>query len=210
MKVLVIDDLLRKSWAPMKDDLPLIAGLSAVYAFAAWVIHFIPFANVIVFGPLGAGYLYSLLQIQKKETIGYKDFFWGFMDLNRFLHLVVLNVLATLAITIGYILLIIPGVWLTVSLFFGTTIFVTTKQDGVEALRMSMDLVKGRWWQCAWFLFVLCVLNIVGALCLMVGLLVTAPLSVYATVLAMQKLVASRAEVSTPTPPPAENVTPLS
>lgn len=45
----------------------------------------------------------------------------------------------------GFVLFIIPGIWLAVSLEF-VVFFLMENKSPIEALRASMDLVKGRWW----------------------------------------------------------------
>ncbi len=188
MKELVYSEVLKESWAALKSDLALVAGLTAVYFFGVWVINHIPVVNVLVVGPLLMGYVKCLIQIRKKEVIGYQDFFWAFQDFNRLAHAVILGILGTIGMAIGFVLLIVPGIWFLVANYFASTIFVTQKEDGIEAIKMSMDLVKGRWWNIAGFIFMVFLLNVAGGFCFLIGLLVTAPVSVLASVVALEKL----------------------
>jgi hypothetical protein len=200
MKELAYSDVLKESWDALKNDLALIAGLTAVYIFGIWVVNHIPFVNFIVVGPMIMGYTRCLIQIRKKEVIGYNDFFWAFTDFNRLAHAVILGILTSIGTAIGFVLLIVPGIWFMVSSTFSNAIFLTLKQDGIEAIKMSMDIVRGRWWNIAGFLLLIMIINIAGGLCFLLGLLVTVPVSMLSMIVALEKLT----EVSaTPAPSPA-------
>jgi len=188
LKDLMYSEILSEAWASIKGDLALAMGLTAVYAFGIWVAHFIPFANFIVIGPLVLGYFRCLLQIQAKQTIGYADFFWGFMDFNRLLHIVIMNAVLAAGIGIGMFLLIVPGIWFMVSSLFSSALFVTANQDGLEVIKQSMDLVKGRWWHIAGFAGLLFVLNFAGCLAFGIGALITGPVTALALINACRQL----------------------
>jgi hypothetical protein len=68
----------------------------------------------------------------------------GFERWGAVLAAIVLGGLATAA---GFILLIIPGIWLAVSLYFASQAVVAEDRSPVEALRRSRDLVRGQWWR---------------------------------------------------------------
>ncbi|MCA9391073.1 MAG: hypothetical protein KC582_02360 [Candidatus Magasanikbacteria bacterium] len=48
------------------------------------------------------------------------------------------------------ILLIIPGIWLAGRLAFANVVLLDEDKRGVEALKRSSELVKGRWWAAFW------------------------------------------------------------
>lgn len=54
----------------------------------------------------------------------------------------------------GYLFLILPGIFLTVSLFFAPFVRINENVSGLEALARSWSYVKGRWWAVALRLFV--------------------------------------------------------
>jgi hypothetical protein len=55
--------------------------------------------------------------------------------------------LAGVITAFGFILLIIPGIWLAVSLYFAAQAVVAEGRSPVEALRRSRELVSGQWWR---------------------------------------------------------------
>ncbi|MEZ0392269.1 MAG: hypothetical protein ACAH59_08645 [Pseudobdellovibrionaceae bacterium] len=185
---LIYGDLLDQAWKALKDNLALVAGLTAVYLVGIWVISHIPIVGALLVAPMGLGYFKCLLLLRKKEVIGFQDFFWAYTDLNRLLHALLMNVLVYIGCFVGFILLIIPGVWFSVASIFSSALFVTEKQDAVEVIKRSLELVRGRWWNIFGFMILLTLLNVAGGLCLMVGLLLTFPVSCLAIVMAAEKL----------------------
>lgn len=82
---------------------------------------------------------------------------------------------------IGFLLFVIPGIiWMLMTLF--ASYIVLDRQIGpVEAIHQSRELTKGIRLKLMVFIFTLACLNIVGALLLFVGLLITVPLTTIAT-----------------------------
>lgn len=82
--------------------------------------------------------------------------------------------LYALAVGLGFIALIVPGVWLAVRWYFGAQAAVVDGSRGTGALRRSAELVDGTWWRVAAILFVLGLLGtiVAGVLAAIVGLAV--------------------------------------
>jgi hypothetical protein len=55
--------------------------------------------------------------------------------------------IAAVGIAAGFVLLIIPGVYLAVKLFFVPQTVVIEGARGLDALRKSSDMVRGFWWR---------------------------------------------------------------
>jgi hypothetical protein len=191
--------ILKKAWQEMSGQIALYAALTGVYGVVVWACSMVPFVNFLVTAPLGFGLTICLQKMRKKQDFGFEDFFWGFRDFNRYLHGLILGALITGGIIFGMILLIIPGIWFLVAGAFSATLFVLFKADGIEAIKKSMDLVKGRWWNIAGFLAVLGLINILGLLCFFVGILITAPLSALSVIIAVESLLEEEKALS-PTP----------
>ncbi|HEX5420486.1 MAG TPA: hypothetical protein VFY39_10845 [Gammaproteobacteria bacterium] len=58
-------------------------------------------------------------------------------------------ILVSLAIGVGYLLLIVPGVYLTIMLIFTMIAAVAERTGPVESLKYSWRLVRGHWWRTA-------------------------------------------------------------
>ncbi len=107
-------------------------------------------------------------------------------------HLVVKNVLLIIVLrailTLGIILLIIPGIFLAIRFGFAYQILVDKEVGPIEALKLSYKLTEGSWVHLfgLWLIFLF--INFVGACCFLFGLLITIPTSFLAYVYAYRKL----------------------
>jgi hypothetical protein len=63
-----------------------------------------------------------------------------------FLPLIWLIILEVLAVMGGFIMLIVPGIWLSISFSLTSYVFVIEHRRGMDALRQSKEYIKGYWW----------------------------------------------------------------
>ena len=110
----------------------------------------------------------------KGQTPEFRDFFTGFQ---YYVPLLLLSLVAGLFIGIGTILLIIPGVYLAVAYMFASYLVVDRRLDFWPAMELSRLTVTPRWFGYFAFMLLVALLNLAGAIALVVGLLVTIPLS---------------------------------
>jgi len=167
------------SWNAMKSQLALLAGLTLVWFLGVGSLSFIPAVGWMLSGPFTAGYIKALLRIRAKETIDFKDIFWGFLEVNRFIHLVLVSFLTSALTIVGLICLIIPGIYLAVATILSTQILVLQGTDSVESIKRSINIVKGRWWWFLGFFMLMAVLNLIGAAFFLIGIFITIPLTNY-------------------------------
>jgi hypothetical protein len=64
----------------------------------------------------------------------------------RLWSLVWLGILQTVLVILGFVLLIVPGIWFLVATCVAVPALMAEGLKGWEALRRSMTLVEGRWW----------------------------------------------------------------
>jgi hypothetical protein len=83
--------------------------------------------------------------------------------LGRLPTLVVSGILAAVAISIGLVALIIPGLWLIGSFSMLTAVIALEGVGPLDAMRRSMFLVRGRWWPTVGFLIVVGLLGSIAA-----------------------------------------------
>lgn len=91
------------------------------------------------------------------------------------------NIIYYIMMMVGFVLLIIPGIYVAVRFMFLPYVFVDQKLGWQEALKEASRLSEGRRWDLFGFSVVLILLNLVGVLLLLVGLLITIPVSMIAT-----------------------------
>jgi hypothetical protein len=66
---------------------------------------------------------------------------------NRWLHLISTGLVLTLATILGFLLLILPGLWLTMRGLFTSVIVALEDRSNRDAIRRSMALTKGQVWR---------------------------------------------------------------
>ncbi len=85
--------------------------------------------------------------------------------------------LVGLAVGIGIILLIVPGIIFALMFMFATFIVIDRGLGPIDALNESSRIGKGYKWQLFGFTLVLVLINLLGLLALVVGLLVSVPVT---------------------------------
>jgi uncharacterized membrane protein len=90
------------------------------------------------------------------------------------------TILVAVCVVVGFILLIVPGIILSLALIFALYVVIEKKMGPVEAVKESMRLTKGHRLNLLGLMLALILLNLLGLLALVVGLLVTVPVTMFA------------------------------
>lgn len=83
-------------------------------------------------------------------------------------------------VAVGFVLLIIPGIYLTIKYQFYSYRIIDTEDGVVDALRQSGELTRDVKWQLIGFGLLAVLLNVGGMLLVLVGLFVTLPVTMIA------------------------------
>lgn len=83
------------------------------------------------------------------------------LALHRLGALVWLSILMSLGLTLGFVLCVVPGIWLAVGWSLAFVALVAEDLSGIRALRRSRNLVRGRWWATFGVLLIAFILNAV-------------------------------------------------
>lgn len=105
--------------------------------------------------------------------------FWKFL---------VASILLALAVIVGLVLLIVPGVILGLMFMFATFVVIEREFGPIEALSESNRLTRGHKWPLFGFVLLLILINLLGLIAFVVGLLVSIPVSTLAFVHAYRVL----------------------
>ena len=187
-----IEDALQYGWNIMKANIWLFVGVLIVAWAIAWVPHII--ASLLQEESMGLSFLFRIVGwaadiivsiglitialkfLDEKEPkfedlFSFKPFFWKYLGA---------SLLTGLVVWAGFMLLIVPGIyWALKFQFFGYFV-VEQGSDPVEAMRKSSRITKSVKWKLLGFGIVIALINIVGAMCLVVGLFVTVPTTLLA------------------------------
>jgi uncharacterized membrane protein len=147
---------------------------------------FLNIALSIVTPALTAGYYFVAFQLARGRSAVFNDFFQGF---NKFLPIFLTALVAGLLTAVGFIFLLIPGIYLAVAYLFAQPLVIDKSADFWNAMETSRKLITKKWFSFFGLLLLLFLLNFAGALVLGVGLLVTIPLSVCVIAAAYEDIV---------------------
>ncbi|MEK7509521.1 MAG: DUF975 family protein [Patescibacteria group bacterium] len=105
------------------------------------------------------------------------------------------KILVALVVLVGLVLLIIPGIIAALALLFSTYLVIDRGLGPIEAMKESLRITKGNRWKLFLLALSIVLINIIGVLALIVGLLVSIPVSVFAVVHAYRMLEHQASEV---------------
>jgi len=98
------------------------------------------------------------------------------------------SILLALAVAIGFVLLIVPGIILGLMFMFTTFVVIERELGPIDAMSESHRLTRGHKSRLFGFVLLLLLINVLGVLALVVGLLVSIPVSTLAFVHAYRVL----------------------
>jgi capsular polysaccharide biosynthesis protein/predicted Ser/Thr protein kinase len=198
--VLGIRSCLRRGWALVRSDfwpvvgitaliLALLSAVSSVGEVSRSVgnVHFnTSVLGILLGGPLMGGlYLYFLKKI-RGEQVRVETAFSGFN--NSLLHLILAGFVIGMLTTLGFLCLILPGIFLFVAWFFTLPLVIDKRLDFWPAMRLSLRTIIKHWWKFLAFLLVLALVNLGGVLLCIVGVFITLPLSIAALMYAYEDI----------------------
>lgn len=181
------------SWRALKSQIWVLAGLYIAYTIISFIINIFtmpasPQGDLFRFTPLmGAGSL-AMLFISGLFMLGYVKNLFQTLDgqeprfsaygrqASKILTFIVCMLLYSLIVSVGFVLFIIPGIYLALRLQFATAFIVEENTGILESLKMSWRITRGHMGK----LFLLAVLEtalvILGMLVFLIGIFVAVPL----------------------------------
>jgi uncharacterized membrane protein len=169
---------LGEAWNLVTADL----GPYAVIALLFILLNGVPFIQ----GALIAGFhIYTIKKLKGRNAeIG--DFFQGF---SFFIPTLVASLLIGLFTFLGTLACIIPGLVIAAMYKFTYLFIVDKRMDFWQAMQASHSVVKNDYFGFTLFLILAFLVNVIGALCLFVGLFVTIPMTFAAITIAYRDIV---------------------
>jgi len=120
------------------------------------------------------GLLFMGIRHVAGDKVSWKMIFHGFSFTGK---IVVVTILQSILITIGFIFLILPGIYLTIGYAMAIPLIVDKNLSPWQALETSRKAVHKVWWRVAGIGFVTCLLFTVAAIPLGIGLIWVWPLA---------------------------------
>ena len=198
---------LRAGWEIFKKRPGYFAGAAAIILVATWI------ASAVSTSIGGDSFVGMILNILLSAFVGMGAIAFGlkaFEDAEKadihdlwhpkpYLEYVLSSIIVQIAVVVGLILLIVPGVIL--ALMFSMTSFLIVSRDmkAIDAIKESMRITEGNRLELFLLMIALLGINILGAICLVVGLLVSVPVSLFALISAFRALEQKASAVVAPT-----------
>lgn len=179
-----IKEILIKAWEMFKSRALFHVGymvlVGAIQAgFTIYLPDYTFIYSILLAPPIVCGFYLVANRQSQEEYIDFQNYFDGF---KYWWNLVSTNLISSIAIVLGVICFILPGVYLLIGYMFCLLFVIFGGFDFWTSMELSRRLVHTNWLKFFLFGLALLALNVVGFLLLMVGLLVTVPmtyLSVY-------------------------------
>jgi uncharacterized membrane protein len=176
-----ISDSISYGWNIMKKNFQLFFYIALTFLAVQIVMHLtrndfitvvLTVVGIVVLIILKLGVLRITLDVADKKKTTYKQLF---SQANFFPDFLIGSVLYALIVIGGLILLIVPGIiWAIKYQFYGYYI-VDKKLSPFDALKRSGKTTYGHKWMLFKFALALIGINILGLLCLIIGLFATVP-----------------------------------
>jgi uncharacterized membrane protein len=131
------------------------------------------------------GLINVYLKLHDTNMANYPDLY---SKLNLVGKTILANLLYGLIITVGIILLIVPGLIFAIKYLFFSFLVVDKGLNPIEALKQSGRITKGHRWQLLLLALSMALLNLLGTLLVFVGLLFTLPISMLVMTQAYRQL----------------------
>jgi len=194
-----IKEAVRYGWGKFRANLE-ISLLTSLFVLALEAVNQFNHRSIILSIAIivGAmiiriGYVKIFLRINDGESPKFVEIFHEYRLFWKYIGMCILYGLAILG---GLILLIIPGIYWGIRFSFAPFILVDTKAGPVKSLKESYALTKGKFGKIFLFWLVIGGLNILGFIALGVGVLVSLPVTTFASIYVYRELSKSLAPLT--------------
>ena len=143
----------------------------------SWQVEWIGIITSLLLAPLFYGIFYLGIRRSAEEILSVKMIFEPF---SLFLKLVGVSLLSGFFIGIGFLLLVLPGIYLILACYFAPYLILGKDMYVWQSLEKSMKAMNKCWWRFLGLMSLLLLLNLLGAILLFIPLIWTIPISVIA------------------------------
>jgi uncharacterized membrane protein len=167
-----------QGWDLVKADLGTYILIALLYS----LLGSVPLIN----GALIAGFHIFTMKKLMGRNAELGDLFQGF---NFFLQALLASIVIATFVFLGTLCLIIPGLIIAAMYKFTFLFIVDKRMDFWQAMKASHAVVRNDYFGFTMFLILAFLVNVLGALCLFVGLFVTIPVTFAAITVAYREIV---------------------
>lgn len=208
-----IGHCLRRGWALVLGNFWPIVGISALMWVLLGIAHSAGIAvtsghdrpngggsilGLLLSGPLLGGLYFYFLQKIRGQPVTIETAFSGFS--NRFLHLFLGSLVSMLLTGLGFLCLILPGVYLWIAWTFTLPLVMDKRLDFWSAMELSRKMVTRHWWKLFGFILILCLLHLAGLVVFCVGFFIAAPIAMASLMYAYEDVFSAAGRAAAPLP----------
>jgi uncharacterized membrane protein len=191
-KILKLSDPIKYGWGTVTSHIGFFIGLILLSFFIQSIPHasisFLSIhkheltAVVIILFVLGyvvqaIVYLFTLklsLDAVDKKPLAYGN---GFPNFSKVLNFFLASILYLVLVFLGFILFIVPGIILGLGMVLYPYFLIDKNMTAIDSLKESYRITKGYKGHIFCLLFILGFINMLGAMALFIGLLITIPIT---------------------------------
>ena len=138
-------------------------GVMPVVASNSWVVMVVTWVLGIV---VGMGIVRMTLRFVDGGKGELVDLFSPIPLIPNYL---IASVVVCIGVSVGFVLLILPGIYLAVRWYFFPWVLVDKGVGAFEALRQSWEMTRGSFWNLFLLGILLCLINILGTMALLMA-----------------------------------------
>jgi uncharacterized membrane protein len=157
-------------------------GMMPVFVSDSWVVMVVAWVFDLV---VWMGLIRMTLRFVDGDKGELADLFSTFPLILKFL---VASVAVGVVVMVGFCLFVIPGIYWSIRLYMFPWVLVDKDVGPFEAMRQSWEMTRGSCWNFFLLALLLGAVNILGMIALVIGLLITVPLSIVAIGYAYRRL----------------------
>jgi hypothetical protein len=176
-----------RGWELVKKHFWLTVGATLLIHIIATAVGAVPLIGLALSYVFVGGLDLMFLKLIRGEKAELGDAFSGFNL--AFGPLALFGLVASLLAGVGFLLCILPGIYLTVCWFLFTPLIILDKRlDFWQAMEVARKVVSRHWWQLFGFALVCFLIMLCGALVCGVGIFLALPIIRAATVYAYEDI----------------------
>jgi hypothetical protein len=192
-----IGKAISRGWALVRDNVGVLVGATVLGWLITVGLAFVPVVGWVVGIVVLGGLDYMFIRRIRGEEVQVGDVFAGFNL--AFLHLTLAGLVKWLLTSLGFVLCILPGIYLGVGYVFALPLVIDKKMEFWPAMEVSRRVVHHHWWSTFALVIVLALIAIAGFLACIVGALVTVPVASASLMYVYEDLFGQEATASRPT-----------
>jgi uncharacterized membrane protein len=173
--VIDIGRAVSRGWALVRDNMGVLIGATALGWIITLGVAWVPVLGWAVGIVLVGGLDYMFIRRIRGDAVQVGDVFAGFNL--AFIHLTLAGLVKALLTSLGFMLCILPGIYLGVGYVFALPLVIDKKMEFWPAMEVSRRVVHRHWWSTFALVIVLALIACAGFLVCIVGAFVTIPVA---------------------------------